>query len=111
MLVAQSLVHRPKVIILDEPTAGVGWSCASRCGRLYRVCTAKTNHHSTTHYLEEAERLCERIAILVRANRRAGSHLDAVAAVGGVRLHIKLRNGIRLNALPEAIAAFGAVVR
>ena len=53
--------------------------------------------------------MCERIAILkqgqVAALDRTSTLLQQLA---GVRLHIKLRNGIRLNALPEAIAAFGA---
>ena len=54
--------------------------------------------------------MCERIAILkqgqIAALDRTSTLLQQLA---GVRLHIKLRNGIRLNALPEAIAAFGAV--
>ena len=65
VLVAQALVHRPPVIILDEPTAGVDvdlrrnlWEFISRLNR---------DGHTillTTHYLEEAEALCNRIAML-----------------------------------------------
>ena len=109
VLVAQALVHRPKVIILDEPTAGVDvelrqslWAFISRLHREGHTIIL------TTHYLEEAEQLCERIAILkqgqIAALDRTSTLLQQLA---GVRLHIKLRNGIRLSALPEAIAAFG----
>jgi len=65
VLVAQALVHRPPVIILDEPTAGVDvelrqslWKFISRLNQ---------DGHTillTTHYLEEAESLCGRIAML-----------------------------------------------
>ena len=65
VLVAQALVHKPAVIVLDEPTAGVDvelrqtlWSFIARLNREGRTVLL------TTHYLEEAEALCGRIAML-----------------------------------------------
>ena len=65
LLVAQALVHRPPVIILDEPTAGVDvdlrrslWDFIARLNREGHTVLL------TTHYLEEAETLCGRIAML-----------------------------------------------
>jgi ABC-2 type transport system ATP-binding protein len=65
VLVAQALVHRPPVIILDEPTAGVDvelrqslWQFISRLNQDGHTIVL------TTHYLEEAEALCQRIAML-----------------------------------------------
>lgn len=65
LLVAQALVHKPAVIVLDEPTAGVDvdlrrslWQFISRLNREGHTILL------TTHYLEEAEALCERIAML-----------------------------------------------
>ncbi|MBT3347116.1 MAG: ABC transporter ATP-binding protein [Thiotrichales bacterium] len=65
VLIAQALVHRPSVVVLDEPTAGVDvelrralWEFANRL---------HSEGHTillTTHYLEEAESMCDRIAIL-----------------------------------------------
>jgi ABC-2 type transport system ATP-binding protein len=65
VLVAQALVHRPPVIVLDEPTAGVDVELRQTLWQF----VAKLNKagHSvllTTHYLEEAEALCGRIAML-----------------------------------------------
>ena len=65
VLVAQALVHRPPVIVLDEPTAGVDVELRQGLWQFIR----KLNHDGhtvvlTTHYLEEAEALCGRIAML-----------------------------------------------
>jgi ABC-2 type transport system ATP-binding protein len=65
VLVAQALVHRPPVIILDEPTAGV--DVELRHGLWKFVRRLNKDGHTivlTTHYLEEAEDLCNRIAML-----------------------------------------------
>jgi len=65
VLVAQALVHKPPVIVLDEPTAGVDvelrqslWAFIRRLNREGHTIVL------TTHYLEEAEALCERVAML-----------------------------------------------
>lgn len=65
VLVAQALVHKPPVIVLDEPTAGVDvelrqglWNFVRRLNRKGHTVVL------TTHYLEEAESLCGRIAML-----------------------------------------------
>jgi len=65
LLVAQALVHKPPVIVLDEPTAGVDvdlrrslWEFIARLNREGHTILL------TTHYLEEAEALCNRIAML-----------------------------------------------
>ncbi|MGH8737823.1 MAG: ABC transporter ATP-binding protein, partial [Burkholderiales bacterium] len=65
VLVAQALVHKPPVIVLDEPTAGV--DVELRQGLWHFVRRLNRDGHTvvlTTHYLEEAESLCTRIAML-----------------------------------------------
>jgi ABC-2 type transport system ATP-binding protein len=65
VLVAQALVHKPPVIVLDEPTAGV--DVELRQGLWQFIRRLNRDGHTivlTTHYLEEAEMLCERIAML-----------------------------------------------
>jgi ABC-2 type transport system ATP-binding protein len=65
VLVAQALVHKPPVIVLDEPTAGVDVELRQALWQFIR--RLNRDGHTivlTTHYLEEAEALCERIAML-----------------------------------------------
>ena len=65
LLVAKSMVHRPPILILDEPTAGVDIELRQQLWAYIK----KLNDHGTTiilttHYLEEAEELCDTIAIV-----------------------------------------------
>jgi ABC-2 type transport system ATP-binding protein len=67
LTVAAALVHRPQVLFLDEPTVGLDVVAA----RSLRALIGTLKHEGmsiflTTHYLEEADRLCDRIAILVK---------------------------------------------
>jgi ABC-2 type transport system ATP-binding protein len=65
VLIAQALVHRPPVVVLDEPTAGVDVELRQGLWQFIRRYNAEGRTVIlTTHYLEEAEELCERIAIL-----------------------------------------------
>jgi ABC-2 type transport system ATP-binding protein len=65
MLVAQALVHKPPVIVLDEPTAGVDVELRQTLWQFIdRLNKAGNTVLLTTHYLEEAEALCGRIAML-----------------------------------------------
>ncbi|MCP5277956.1 MAG: ABC transporter ATP-binding protein [Thiobacillus sp.] len=64
-LVAQALVHRPPVIVLDEPTAGVDVELRQSLWAFIRQLNEQGHTILlTTHYLEEAETLCERVAML-----------------------------------------------
>lgn len=65
LMIARALVHQPKVLILDEPTAGVDIEIRhSMWEFLTRTNAEGTTIILTTHYLEEAEQLCKRIAII-----------------------------------------------
>ncbi len=95
VLVAQALVHRPPVIMLDEPTAGVDvelrqtlWNFIGRLNREGHTVVL------TTHYLEEAQALCNRIAMLKAGQVVA---LDSTAAlirrISGSQLVVRLADG------------------
>jgi ABC-2 type transport system ATP-binding protein len=95
VLVAQALVHKPPVIMLDEPTAGVDvelrqtlWKFIARLNREGHTVVL------TTHYLEEAQALCNRIAMLKLGQVVA---LDSTAAlikrISGSQLVVKLAEG------------------
>ncbi len=102
VLVAQALVHRPPVIVLDEPTAGV--DVELRQGLWNFVRRLNRDGHTivlTTHYLEEAESLCGRIAMLKQGRIVA---LDTTANLlrrfSGHTLRLRLAPGA---ALPQVL--------
>ena len=65
LLIAKALVHQPPVLVLDEPTAGVDVDLRRQLWELVEEMNAEgVTVVLTTHYLEEAEALCERIAII-----------------------------------------------
>jgi ABC-2 type transport system ATP-binding protein len=101
VLIAQALVHRPPVIVLDEPTAGV--DVELRQGLWEFVRRLNRDGHTvvlTTHYIEEAEMLCDRIAML-KAGRIVA--LDATSEL--IRRFHALYLRVRLEgAVPERLA-------
>jgi ABC-2 type transport system ATP-binding protein len=106
VLVAQALVHKPPVIVLDEPTAGVDvelrqtlWQFVSRLNREGHAVLL------TTHYLEEAEALCGRIGMLKQGQLVA---LDRTSALLAGRASTMLRFKTD-DALPPAVAAVARV--
>ncbi|MFM8827876.1 MAG: ATP-binding cassette domain-containing protein, partial [Actinomycetota bacterium] len=89
LLIARALVHRPRLVILDEPTAGVDlelrrdlWKYLARLRDEQR-----TSILLTTHYLEEAEALCDRIS-MIREGRivAEGTVTEIIDGFGGPRL-------------------------
>jgi len=103
VLVAQALVHKPPVIVLDEPTAGV--DVELRQGLWEFVRGLNRDGHTivlTTHYLEEAEALCARIAMLKQGRVVA---LDTTSKLINRRDSLHLRLRLAGAALPAALAA------
>lgn len=103
VLVAQALVHKPPVIVLDEPTAGVDvelrqtlWKFIGRLNREGHTIVL------TTHYLEEAQALCSRIAMLKAGKVVALDTTNALLKqVAGSQLKLRLSGA----PLPEALKA------
>src|SRR4051794_29212966 len=82
LLLARALMHRPRLVILDEPTAGVDFELRMELwSYIRRLHSEGTTILLTTHYLEEAEELCEEIA-LIRGGRLIGR-----ASAEGLRRH------------------------
>jgi ABC-2 type transport system ATP-binding protein len=99
VLVAQALVHKPPVIVLDEPTAGV--DVELRQGLWQFVRRLNRDGHTivlTTHYLEEAETHCSRIAML-KAGRIAA--LDSTRNLLETFSGLELRLRVDREALPQ----------
>jgi ABC-2 type transport system ATP-binding protein len=101
VLVAQALVHKPAVIVLDEPTAGV--DVELRQGLWQFIRALNRDGHTvvlTTHYLEEAEQLCARIAMLKQGRIVA---LDSTANLLKRVHHLFLRVRLAGAPLPGAL--------
>lgn len=100
VMVAQALVHKPPVIVLDEPTAGVDVELRQTLWRFIRQLHAQGRTIVlTTHYLEEAEELCSRIAMLKQGHVVA---LDSTANL--LKRFTGLQLMLRINAsLPQAM--------
>ena len=102
VMVAQALVHRPPVIVLDEPTAGVDvelrqslWVFIQELNRAGHTIVL------TTHYLEEAETLCNRIAMLKAGRVIALEDKATLLGQGSARRDIMLR--LDTPGLPPAL--------
>jgi len=110
LLVAKAMVHAPPVLVLDEPTAGVDVELREQLWRMLQALNAGgTTIILTTHYLEEAEALCDRIAIIGQG--RLIAHDTTRALVG--RLDDKTLTVTvdrDLATLPPALAAFAAAL-
>lgn len=66
LIMAAGIIHDPDILFLDEPTTGIDVGSARQIRRLVaNLNTAGTTVFLTTHYIEEAERLCDRVAFLV----------------------------------------------
>ena len=67
LTIAAGIIHNPRILFLDEPTTGIDVAGARQIRQLISdLHTAGTTIFLTTHYIEEAERLCERIAFIVK---------------------------------------------
>ncbi len=102
VLIAQALVHKPAVVILDEPTAGVDVELRRSLWRfMSEMHKQGTTVVLTTHYLEEAQELCERIAILDHGELQVIEPTQQLLARHPFRfLRLKLADGAQL---PDAL--------
>ena len=102
VLIAQALVHKPEVLVLDEPTAGVDVELRQSMWRFVR--RLHRDGHTivlTTHYLEEAEELCDRIAIIDKGQLIALETKEDLLARGlGSTLLVRAKSAV--TSVPEA---------
>jgi len=81
LMIARALVHRPRLLILDEPTAGVDIEIRRSMWEFMRELNAEgTTIILTTHYLEEAESLCRNIAIIDQGRIQAQTDMATLLA-------------------------------
>lgn len=111
LLVAKALVHNPPVLVLDEPTAGVDIELRQQLWAYVRALnTQGVTIVLTTHYLEEAQELCDRIAIVNHGEIVANDSKDALMS----RLDRKtlvIQPMSALDAVPDTLSDADVVLR
>ncbi len=110
LLVAKAMVHDPPVLVLDEPTAGVDIELRQQLWAHVRELNRRgTTVLLTTHYLEEAEQICDRIAIIDRGRVLAcEDKASLLARIDAKELTVHL--GVDATAVPGALMQFGATL-
>ncbi|HVI22936.1 MAG TPA: ABC transporter ATP-binding protein, partial [Myxococcales bacterium] len=108
LLIAKALVHRPTVLFLDEPTAGVDVELRRDLWAYVRKLAAEgTTIVLTTHYLEEAEELAERIGVIKNGRLLVVEDKSELLSHYGRRT-VRLRLDEQVPAIPERLKAAGA---
>lgn len=110
LLIAKSMVHDPPVIILDEPTAGVDIELRQQLWEMVRTLNARgVTIVLTTHYLEEAEELCDTVAIINHGKLVTCEPKDQLMSrIGEKQVTITLDRDI--TALPQPLIDLGATL-
>lgn len=103
---AAGVIHAPRIVLMDEPTVGVDPQSRNRIFEMIEALKAQgTSLIYTTHYMEEAERLCDRIAIIDHGRIIAeGTAAELVRSSFGARSQVTAR----VTGAPEAIGAWTA---
>lgn len=111
LLVAKAMVHRPPVLVLDEPTAGVDIELRQQLWAYVKELNlAGTTILLTTHYLEEAEQLCDRIAIINHGRLVAcDTTAQLLKRLDSKALTLTLEND--LDRVPDALAGLAPELR
>ncbi len=107
---ACGIVHQPQALLLDEPTVGVDPQTRVRLLELVRE-QAKNGATVvyTTHYMEEAEKLCDRLAIIDRARIIAEGTLPELRAILGERDILRVTGRFDCRTVPEVIGRLGGI--
>jgi ABC-2 type transport system ATP-binding protein len=108
LLIGKALVHDPRVLFLDEPTAGVDVELRRALWRYVRRLRERgTTIVLTTHYLDEAEELADRVGVIDRGRLLVVEEKRALLSRHGVRT-IRLALAAPVAELPAPLAALGA---
>jgi len=108
LMVAKAMVHSPPILVLDEPTAGVDIELRKALWDNVRYMNARgVTILLTTHYLEEAEELCDRIAIINHGKMIACEDKETLLSRISNK-EIRFRLDRPFEAVPEILAALGA---
>jgi len=107
LMIAKAMVHSPPILILDEPTAGVDIELRRQLWRNVRALNEEgVTIVLTTHYLEEAEELCDKIAIINHGEIVACEDKDSLVAQIDAK-EVRFRMDQVFDTVPDAVSALG----
>lgn len=107
LMIAKALVHRPEVLILDEPTAGVDVELRHDLYDLVRQLNADgITIILTSHYLEEVELLCDRVAIISKGELIALDHKDELKKRFDSKRRMIINLAKEMTSTPAALKSF-----
>lgn len=105
-MIAKALIHKPQLLILDEPTAGVDVELRLTLWDFVREINRQgTTILLTTHYLEEAEQMCGRIAIMNHGRLVALEETDTLVQRLGTKT-LQIRLAVPMEQLPQELTAY-----
>jgi ABC-2 type transport system ATP-binding protein len=99
LTIAAALIHKPEILFLDEPTSGIDVASVRQIRNMIKELNEKgTTIFLTTHYIEEAERLCHRVAFINKGKIIKNDSVDNLVAdshpINGVEIKFEPVNGI-----------------
>ena len=107
--IAAGILHQPKIVLFDEPTVGLDPQTRASILDLVRAIAAAAAVLYTTHYLDEAERLCDRIGIIDHGSLLVEGTLAELRNAAGEREIVALRGAFTSEAIPAALGLGGDV--
>jgi ABC-2 type transport system ATP-binding protein len=113
MMIAKALVHRPKLLLLDEPTAGVDVELRTQLWNFVRSLREEgVSVVLTTHYLEEAQMLCDRVGIINHGELKyIGETQSIIKELTQKKVSVRLTNGQTWNLTLQANDELGKILQ
>ncbi|MES3038904.1 MAG: ABC transporter ATP-binding protein [Bdellovibrionota bacterium] len=113
MMIAKALVHSPKILLLDEPTAGVDVELRTQLWAFVRELQKEgVSIVLTTHYLQEAEALCDRVGIINKGELKyVGDTKEIIAQLTQKKVELITQDGRKVNFLLNKDESLGKALR
>lgn len=110
VLIAKALSHEPKILFLDEPTAGVDVELRKDMWKIvHKLCESGVTIILTTHYIEEAEEIADRVGVIAKGELLLIEDKNTLMdKMGEKQLNIQLRESV--SSIPESLATYNLVL-
>ena len=113
MMIAKALVHSPKVLLLDEPTAGVDVELRTQLWQFVRELQKEgVSIVLTTHYLQEAEALCDRVGIISKGELKyVGNTREIISQLTQKKVNLVTQSGEKVSFFLDKDQALGVALK